>query len=178
MKVSTLISEVQNEFADTLTLTPAHLYAIYNVCAPALALKLPANAVMTASDSDFVVTSALSASQVERVFCGGRELVRVSRGVYDALNEKSLYAVEDGKIYTGLHGSFKISYRALPAAVSAANAASADIPFPPTGIACLRTAMLRAVYLSLGDVEAADACLAEEERLFAALRAELGGAHR
>ena len=178
MKVSELIAQVQGEFADTFTLTDAYLCDVYNTEAAALSLRLPANAVCTAADADFILTLPLAAAQIDRVFLDGRELLRVSRAVREALGEKSLYAAEDGKIYVNTHGSFKISYRLLPAAVAAADAAVEDIPFPAAGIAYLRTAMIRAVYLSLGDLEAAKAAFEEGERLFSALAAGCGGARR
>ena len=175
MKVSDLISEIQNEFSETLSLSASYLCGIYNTEASALALRLPAAASLTATDEDFVISTSLASFQVDRVFCGGRELLRVRRGVFDALGETSLYAVEDGRIYTNLHGTFKISYRALPQKVNAETASTVDLAQSPTGILYLRAAMMRTVYLSLGDIEAANACTAECERLFPVLRAEVGG---
>lgn len=174
MTVQALLDEVRSGFSTEFTPPDAYLLSEYNALLRSLQLLLPASdASVVLTPADGKLETDLVPEQVRRVFCGERELLKVSKTLFDVMGDERLYCPTEEGILVAVRDDCTVYYRTLPTEVTE-QTAGANIPLDARYLPLVRAWMQHRTYLYFGDFDSADAYGAEYNRLLADYKAENG----
>lgn len=159
--VKSFINEIIDSFNGSIAIPYEQLLKEYNSVVRELSLMVPAaDGSMTLASNNKKLNTSLLPPQIRRVFFGENELFSASRSLMDILPDAMLYHAEKDVIYVNRDGEYTVHFRTLPQNADADDA-SACVCDDGLLKMLLRSYLLRAVFLFVGDTVSAD-CYTKE----------------
>ena len=173
--VEELISQVQNAFLPALEIPKAYLLCEYNALLRALYLSLPGGDETEKIEAENgLLPLSGSPARVRRVFFGDRELLHASPALLGVLPDYPLFCPAPGGLQVPYDGEYTLLLRALPAAVTSADAASCAVMLENEDVPMMRAYLFHRAYLYAADGACANLYGAEYNRLLEEFRRARG----